>query len=94
MSTGGSYCLLVSRVARGLDNDSDPVAPTDAQVYQCADTASPLVTSISPVLDGTSRPHRPVEISVSSRQSVRVETEMDVLYQDKKARLALPLPLP
>ena len=52
------------------------------------------MTSISPVLDGTSQLHCAMEISVSSHQSVCVETEMDVLYQDKKARLALPLPLP
>lgn len=41
--------------------------------------------SILPVLDGTGRPHRPMEINVSSRESVRVETEMVILYKDKMA---------
>ena len=78
---------------RGLNSDSEPDMPTDVQIYQCTDTTLPLMTSISPVLDGTSWPHRAMEISVSSCQSVHIETKMDVLYQDKKARLALPLPL-
>ena len=40
--------------------------------------------SILPVLDGTGRPHRPMEINVSSRESVRIEMEADNVYKEKE----------
>ena len=48
MHTGGTYCLLMSHITCSLNNNSNPKAPTNAEVYQCADIALPLVMSISP----------------------------------------------
>lgn len=45
--------------------------------------------SILPVLDGTGRPHRPMEINVSSRESVRIEMEADNVYKEKETLAGL-----
>ncbi|KAF8525607.1 hypothetical protein BU17DRAFT_83913 [Hysterangium stoloniferum] len=71
--TGGAYCLIVSRVALGYtgkDGEAQEGLP---------------IAPITTVLDGSGHRLRPVEITVSSRESIRVETEMDVLYKDKMA---------
>jgi len=76
--TGGAYCLIVSRVALGCTlKDGE------------AQEESLPVLPVTPVLDGSGRPFRPMEITVSSRESIRVETEMDILYKDKMALAGL-----
>ncbi|KAF8523833.1 hypothetical protein JB92DRAFT_3109828 [Gautieria morchelliformis] len=71
--TGGAYCLIVSRVALNVSTEARKSSSEAA--HHCRDPTL--------VLDGTGRPHRPVEINLSSRESVSVETEMVILCKDK-----------
>jgi hypothetical protein len=75
---GGAFCLIVSRVA--LNVNTEVRKSSSEMAHHGGDS---VLGSILPVLDGTGRPHRPVEIKVSSRESVRIETEMDILYKGK-----------
>ncbi|KAF8584420.1 hypothetical protein K439DRAFT_1389508 [Ramaria rubella] len=84
--TGATFCLIVSRVALGVSSEAHK--PTNDAVHHRGDEPS---MSVLPVFDGTGRPHRPMEISVSSRESIRVENEMDILFKDKMSLAGLTL---
>lgn len=85
--TGATFCLIVSRVALGMgsENKGEELPRTRVDIDR---SRGPII----PVLDGSGRRHHPMEINISSRESVRVEkTEMNVLYKDKLALAGLPV---
>ncbi|KIJ30191.1 hypothetical protein M422DRAFT_36677 [Sphaerobolus stellatus SS14] len=80
--TGATFCMIVSRVALGMGSENK--SADELPRTQIDRSRGPIL----PVLDGTGRRHRPMQITISSRESIRIENGTQ--YKDKMALAGLP----